>query len=166
MKTETAYVAEDGKRFECRWDCEKYERELEKKKEEELMKKVKKASDAFLLSVGFDTSQYETIREKNDALNLFWLVFDKQGKVYGLKSSGGGLLERHGIKCDFRYVSGDDEEDKEIMENWLRKNKLYGNRLHSFADRKNLEFYEWDLLTKLENLGWEVKNGELANTAW
>lgn len=166
MRRETTYVAEDGKRFDNLLDCENYEKELEKQREEELLKEVKRLSDDFLLSVGFDVSKYNTELEKNQVLNMTWLIFDKFGNIKGLKTCGGGSLERHGIKCDFRYISGDDKNDTEIMENWLRKNKLYGHALSSFADRNYVEFYKWDLLGKLENLCWEVKNGKLVNNAW
>lgn len=84
-----------------------------------------------------------------------------------MKTCGGGLLERHGVTCDFRYVSGDENDnDPEIMDNWLRENKLYGHVLTSFDERPYAEFYQWDLLGKLKNLCWEVKGGQLVNTAW
>ena len=161
MRTKTLYIADDGMEFNSSLDCEKYERELERQKKEE----SKELSDSFLLSVGFDVRKYETELEKNQALSLTWLIFDKYGNIKGLKTSGGVLLERYGIKCDFRYVSGDDEEDTEIMENWLRDNKLYGHALECFSER-NPKFYELDMLGKLKNLCWEVKDGKLIDNAW
>ena len=161
MRTKTLYIADDGMEFNSILDCEKYEKELEqqaKAKSEEL-------SDSFLLSIGFDVRKYETKLEKNQVLNLTWLIFDKYGNIIGLKTSGGGLLERYGIKCDFRYVSGDDEDNSEIMENWLRKNKLYEHALSSFSNR-NLKFYQLSMIEKLENLGWEIENGKIVNAAW
>lgn len=161
MRIKTLYIADDGKEFNSILDCEKYERELERQKKEE----SEELSDSFLLSVGFDVKKYETRLEKNQALSLTWLIFDKYGNIKGLKTSGGGLLERFGVKCDFQYVSGDDEENPEIMENWLRKNKLYGNALSSFTNR-NTKFYKLNMLEKLKNLCWEIENGEIVNAAW
>lgn len=161
MKTKILYIADDGRKFDNILACKKYEKKLErqkKMKEEEL-------SDSFLLSVGFDAKKYKTELEKNRMLSLTWLIFDKYGNIIGLKTSGGGLLERYGINCDFRYASGEDENDPEIMKNWLRKNKLYGHALSSFLNR-NSEFYKLSMLEKLKNLSWEVENGEIVNVAW
>ena len=159
-----AYIAEDGKAFDFETDCKEYEKQLEKQKEEEYQREIQKRSDEFLLSVGFDAKKYDTELQKNQVLGITWLIFDKYGNIRGLKTIGGGLMERYGIKCDFRYVSG-DRKDPEVMENWLRKNKLYGHSLSSFKNR-HPAFYEKNLLEKLENLEWEVKNGELVNNAW
>ena len=160
-----AYIAEDSNTFDSAFDCQKYEKDLEKKKEEAYQREVQRCSDAFLLSVGFDLEKHNTEIKKNQALGITWLIFDKYGNVRGLKTSGGGLMERHGIKCDFRYVSSDDKKDPETMENWLRKNRLYGHQLSSFTNR-HPDFYKKNLLEKLETLDWEIENGEILNTAW
>ena len=161
----TMYIADDGMEFESFCECKRYEKELERQKEEERALQEKALSDEFLLSVGFDVKKYPTELEKNQALSITWLIFDHYGNSIGLKTSGGGLLERYGITCDFRYVSGDNENDPEIMENWLRENKLYGHALECFAERTPA-FYEMPLIEKLENLCWDVGKGKLINTAW
>ncbi len=125
----------------------------------------KRLSSEFLLSVGFDEQKYSTESEKKNILNLTWLIFDKYGNIKGLKTCGCGLIERNGVKCDFRDVEGDNENDPDIMINWLRKNNLYGHRLCSFFNR-HIEFYRMNFLGKLEWLEWEVSNGELINTTW
>lgn len=161
MKSKMIYIADDGTEFDNRLDCEKHERELERRKKEE----DKAALDSFLASVGFDSSKFETELEYNNALNATWLIFDKYGNIKGLKTCGGGNLERNGVTFDFRYISGDDRNDSEILENWLRDNKLYGHNLSSFS-RRVKAFYEMPFLDKLKNLGWEVKNEQLVNTGW
>lgn len=72
---------------------------------------------------------------------------------------------RGGVTYDFRYISGDDKKDPEIMENWLRKQKYYGHNLSSFTER-NESFYALDLLGKLKNLGWDVEDGRLVHNKW
>jgi len=66
----TIYVAKDGKPFDFQWECEKYEKQLEKQEEEKRKQEIKRLSDAFLLSVGFDVSKYHTELEKNQALGM------------------------------------------------------------------------------------------------
>lgn len=159
------YIAEDGTLFDAQLDCILYERKKAEQEKERLLNETRTLSNTFLRSVGFDVESYKTQLQKNRALGRSWIIFDKSGTVKGLKTCGGGLLERDGIRCDFRYVSGDDRNDPEIMENWLRKQGLYGHALGSFADR-NPEFYQKDMLGMLKILGWEVQNGALVNNAW
>lgn len=121
-------------------------------------------SNEFLKSVGFDVEKYKTTAEYNRAMRNMWLVFDKFGNVKCLKSCGIDD-EENGIKCDFRYVSGKETDNPEIMSNWLRENKLYAHALCSFVER-NPDFYELDPIHKLEYLGWDVKDGKLIKTAW
>lgn len=161
MRTKALFITNDGMEFNHIVDCIKHEKELERQEKV----KSEELSDSFLLSVGFDVKKYKTKLEKNQILNLTWLIYDKYGNIVGLKTCGFGLLERHGIKCDFRCVSGDDENDSKIMKNWLTKNKLYAHALSRFTDR-NVEFYQLSMIEKLENLGREFKNGEIVNAAW
>lgn len=166
MRVERTYIAEDGKKFETPFACMEYEQEVERKKEEEERRETKRLSDSFLISVGFNVNAFGNEEQMRKALNLTWLVFDENGNVKGLKTCGGGLLERHGIPCDFRYIAGSSRRDPEIMENWLRRNKWYAHALSSFAERKQQEFYRMDLLGKLQCLGWDVKGGKLVNNMW
>lgn len=154
------YIADDGTKFDTAAECKDYENEqsrLQKEKEQQL-------SNAFLDNVGFNISQYKTEKALNQAISHAWVIFDKKGHIKGLKICGGELLERDGIKCDFRYVIG-EKDDLETLDNWLRENKLYGHALSSFTDR-NPEFYKLDMLYKLHNLGWKVENNRLVNTNW
>ena len=73
------------------------------------------------------------------------------------------LLQRDMEKNSF-YVS--PVEDKDTMEYWLRKNKLYAHRASSFCDR-NRSWYDLSFKEQLENLCWEFdKNGKLKKTQW
>lgn len=166
MREIRKYIAEDGKVFDNPRECLDYEKEKEKAKMDEARLKVKKLSDDFLLRVGFDVKKYNTLLELNHAINCTWLVFDAYAKFKCLKTCGNGKSEGNGIKFDFKYVSGDREEDPEILENWLRKNGLYAHALCSFVERSHAGFYEWDLQKKLENLTWEFKDGRIIKTKW
>ena len=158
MRTKMIYIADDGKEFETVFDCEEYEKEMERKKKEE----DKAACEAFFLSIGIDLSAYKTVLELNQNIGLGYLIFDKQGEAKGIKTVGGGASNRYGVVCDFVYVSSSEKSDNTLV-NWLEKHSLYAHALSSFLHR-NKEFYEWSLLDKLKNLGWEVKDGLLHNT--
>lgn len=162
MKEIKKYVAEDGKVFDSPAACAQYEKE----KEDEKNARLKKMSDDFLASVGFDKSKYKSIPEFNNAINRTWIVFDAYGKFQCLKTCGYGSLVRNDVELDFKYVSGDDKKDETIMENWLRKNKFYAHLLCSFVERKNEDFYTNDLAWKLKHLEWEFKNGKIAKCKW
>ena len=127
---------------------------------------LKKLSDGFLKSVGFDASKYMSVREFNNAVNHTWLVFDSHGDFKCLKTCGCGELLQIGREYDFRYVSGDDKKDDTIMENWLRKNKFYAHALCSFVNRNSEEFYKNDLVWKLKVLDWEFKDGKITKSKW
>lgn len=62
-------------------------------------------------------------------------------------------------------MSGENKKDPEIMENWLRKNKLYGHALCSFVERRE-SFYQCDMLRKLQILGWYIKDNKIVKAAW
>lgn len=95
----------------------------------------------------------------NQALNHTWLIFDRYGRVEGLKTCYSHNYPMNGY--DFSYASG-DRKDKTILENWLLEHRLYAQLLRSFTERNYLEFYEWNLLQKLEKLGWKVEYGMIA----
>lgn len=160
MRTESLYVANDDTVFRSCGACLRYENELKKQLEREHTKRVKEASDQFLRSVGFKPGTYGFSAEENHALNRTWIVFDKYGKIEGLKTCCSVNYPKNG--CDFCYVSGKDKRDRTIFENWLKEHRLYAHRLSSFSKRGYLVFYEWDMLQKLENLGWKIKNGMIA----
>ena len=161
MKEIKKYAADDGMTFDSPVACADYEKAKEERKA-----RLKKMSDDFLQSVGFDISKYKYIPDLNNAINQTWVVFDAYGNFQCLKTCGYGSLVRNGIELDFKYVSGDDKEDETIMENWLRKNKFYAHLLCSFVERKNEEFYTHDLVWKLKFLEWEFKNGKIAKCKW
>lgn len=118
----------------------------------------------FFQSVGFDIDSYDTIEECKKAMRNVWLVYDKFGKVKCLKTCGTDEAE-NGTECDFKYVSGEDTDNLQIMSNWLRENQLYASALDIFLDRE-AEFYRMNLLDKLKYFGWDVENGQLVKTAW
>ena len=155
MRTRTIYIAEDGKEFDNEHDCRLHEKYLILVKETE----EREACEAFFLSIGIDLSTYKTELERNQAIGLAYLVFDKHANVKGIKTVGGGLKKRYGIECDFVYATSSADEP-EALENWLKENKLYAHALSSFLNR-NKAFYEMPLIDKLKNLCWEVENGEL-----
>jgi len=159
MKEIKKYVAEDGKIFDSPDGCADYE----KAKEEEKNARLKKMSDDFLLSVGFDISKYKHVSDLNNAINHTWVVFDAYGNFQCLKTCWYKPVEQNKKKNDFKYVSGDDKKDETIMENWLRENKFYAHLLCSFVERKNEDFYTNDLVWKLKYLEWEFKDGKIAN---
>ena len=65
---------------------------------------------------------------------------------------------------EFHYVS--PAEDKDTMEHWLKKNKLYAHRASSFCDG-NYAWYQKSFKEQLGNLCWEFdKNGKLCKTQW
>lgn len=132
----------------------------------ELKIRLKKLSDDFLQSVGFDVNRYMSVRELNNAVNHTWLVFDAYGSFQCIKTCGCGELLQIGREYDFRYVSGDDKKDDTIMENWLRKNKFYAHALCSFVNRNSEEFYKNDLVWKLKVLDWEFKDGKITKSKW
>lgn len=159
MKEIKKYISKDGKVFDNPVECADYEKA---QKEKEKIR-IKKLSDDFLLSVGFNTSKFKSVSELNAEINRHWLIFDKFGKIYGLKTCNNS---RNGkAKSDFQYVSGENKKDPEIMENWLRKNKLYGHALCSFVERRE-SFYQCDMLRKLQILGWYIKDNKIVKTAW
>lgn len=160
MKTKTLYIADDGKEFDNRFDCERHEKSLKKKKKAE----EKEACEQFFLSIGIDIAAY-TEKERNQIFGISYLVFDKYGEIKGIKTVGGGQKKRYGIECDFKWVSSSDPKDKEALVNWLEEKGLYTHCLSSFLYRTKA-FYDRTFLEKLENLCWEVENGELVNTVW
>ena len=160
MKDATLYFANDGKEFKTIGACKRHNTIINKKRKAE----IKQISDDFLKSVGFDVDNFKTIADCNRAMHNMWIVFDKFGNVNGLKTCGMDD-EEYGIKCDFRYVSGKEIDNPEIMSNWLRENKLYAHALSSFVERSP-EFYALNFINKLEYLGWDIKDGHLIKTAW
>lgn len=149
-------MSDDGKEFETVKDCQKYEEELKEK--ERISAQFK-----FFNSIGImDT---EESSDFNQRCNYSHLVFNKKGEVYGIKTIGDGCLERNGIIFDFKYGSSDEKKNMDVMCNWLRQNQLYAHSLSSFRGRHK-EWYEMPLLKKLENLAWDVKDGELINLSW
>ena len=156
------YVAEDGKKFDNPAACADYE----KAKADEKNIHLKKMSDDFLVSIGFDKSKYNSVSELNKVINHTWIVFDAYGSFKCLKTCWCKPIEQNGKKNDFKYVSGDDKKDETIMENWLRKNKFYAHLLCSFVERKNEDFYTNDLVWKLKYLEWEFKDGKIAKCKW
>ena len=114
----------------------------------------------FFKSVGFDIDGFDTIEDCKKAMRHVWLIYDKFGNVKCLKTCGA-----KDTKCDFKYLSGEDTDNPQIMSNWLRENQLYASVLYVFFDREP-EFYELKLLDKLAYFGWDIKNEQLINTAW
>lgn len=159
VRTKTLYIAVDNVVFESFIDCLQYERHIEEKKKREHAQKVREASNQFLVSVGFSPNIYHSLWEKNAAINRSWLVFDEFGNIEGLKTCDNRNYPENG--CDFCFVSGENKEDRTILENWLTAHRLYAHRLSSFVEQSYLEFYKWGFVQKLENLGWIVKNGVL-----
>lgn len=159
MRTELIYIADDNKKFANYRDCLQYEKKLEMRKKREYALQVKEASDRFLMSVGFNPNIYKSSREMNRALDYTWLIFDKYGRMEGLKTCYSHNYPMNG--CDFSYASG-NRKDKTILDNWLREHRLYAHLLRSFVERSYLDFYEWNMLRKLENLGWKVEHGMIA----
>lgn len=85
-----------------------------------------------------------------------FIVFDKEANFVKTVTTGYGE--------EFHYVS--PGEDKDTMEYWLKKNKLYAHRASSFCDR-NYAWYQKSLKEQLENLCWEFdKNEKLSKTQW
>ena len=85
-----------------------------------------------------------------------FIVFDKEANFVKTITTGYGE--------EFYYVS--PAEDKDTMEHWLKKNKLYAHRASSFCDR-NYAWYQKSFKEQLENLCWEFdKNGKLCKTQW
>lgn len=158
VRTEYTYIADDETKFGSYFACLQYEQGLEIRRKKEYAKKVKEASDRFLRSVGFNPDIYSSLWERNQAYNNTWLIFDRYGKVEGLKTCNNLNYPENG--CDFCFVSGEDRKDRTILLNWLLEHRLYAHCLCSFVER-NLEFYEWGMIRKLENLGWNVKAGVL-----
>lgn len=166
MREIRKYIANDGTVFETSIDCQEYEKNIEKEEKKKKSQGTKRMSDEFLMSVGFDVTKHKTTAELNQALNHTWLVFDAYGNFQCLKTCGYGADESDGIKFDFKYISGDDRRDSEIMENWLRSKKFYAHALSSFSERQPAEFYEWNLKEKLEFLTWEFKDGKIIKAKW
>lgn len=160
MQIEHRYIAEDGIVFDLYSDCRRHEQVLEERRKKLHDIKVRKASDRFLRSVGFYPNCYKTVWKKNRALNRTWIVFDKFGQIKGLKTCDSRNYPENG--CDFCYETGEDKSDMTVLAHWLQKNHLYAHLLSSFVEHSYLDFYEWDMLQKLENLCWDVKNGKIA----
>lgn len=103
------------------------------------------------LNEKFGIKTQEDARKKS-----IFIVFDKEANFVQTITCGPGE--------QFHYVS--PAEDKDTMEHWLKKNKLYAHRASSFCDR-NYAWYQKSLKEQLENLCWEFnKNGRLCKTAW
>lgn len=97
------------------------------------------------------------IKNQTEArLKTLFIVFDKEANfVKTIKC---------GYRGEFRYVS--PVEDKDTMENWLKKNKLYAQRASSFCGRERT-WYQKSFKEQLEDLCWEFDiNGKLSKTQW
>lgn len=97
------------------------------------------------------------IKNQTEArLKALFIVFDKEANFVKTIKCGYGE--------EFRCVS--PVEDKDTMENWLKKNKLYAQRASSFCDRERT-WYQKSFKEQLEDLCWEFdKNGKLSKTQW
>lgn len=85
-----------------------------------------------------------------------FIVFDKEGNFVQTVTTGCGE--------EFQYVS--PAENKDTLEYWLKKNKLYAHRASSFCNR-NYAWYQKSFKEQLENLCWEFdKNGKLFKAQW
>lgn len=85
-----------------------------------------------------------------------FIVFDKKANFVKTVTTG--------YEEEFHYVS--PIEDRDSLEYWLKKNKLYAHRSSSFCGR-NYAWYQKSLREQLEDLCWEFdKNGKLSKTQW
>lgn len=96
------------------------------------------------------------IKNQKEARSGVFIVFDKEGNFVKTVTCGYG--------AEFHYVS--PEDDKDTLEYWLKKNKLYAHVASSFCDG-NYNWYQKSFKEQLENLCWEFdKNGKLYKTQW
>lgn len=124
----------------------------------ERLKKELKVAEEEELKIYIDNWLNEKfgIKSQKEARSGVFVVFDKEANFVKTVTCG--------IGADFHYVSPAD--DKETMEYWLKKNKLYAHAASSFCDR-NYAWYQKSFKEQLENLCWEFdKNGKLCKTQW
>lgn len=124
----------------------------------EHLKKERKKAEENELNVYIDNwlSEKFGIKSQKEARGNVFIVFDKEGNFIKTVTCG--------YDADFHYVS--PVEDKETMEYWLKKNKLYAHNASSFCNR-NYNWYQKSFKAQLENLCWEFdKNGKLSKTQW
>lgn len=90
------------------------------------------------------------------AKNGIFLVFDEDGRFIKTVSCGYG--------ADFHHVG--PAKDKDTLEHWLKKNKLYAQSASSFCSRSYV-WYQMTFREQLENLFWEFgQDGKLISRAW
>ena len=94
------------------------------------------------------------IKNQNEARNGIFIVFDKEANFVKTVTCG--------IGAEFHYAG--PAKDKNTMEYWLQKNKLYAHRASSFCDR-NYDWYRKSFKEQLQDLGWKFYcNGKLSKT--
>lgn len=149
-------VKEINEQLHKEYDCiarlyvniERLEKELKAAKEEELKAYVDK-----WLNEKFGIKNQIEARNKS-----IFIVFDEEANFVKTVATGYGE--------EFHYVSSTEDEDRDSLEYWLKKNKLYAHRLSSFCDR-NYDWYQKSFREQLEYLCWEFdKNGKLSKTQW
>ena len=85
-----------------------------------------------------------------------FIIFNKNADFVQTVTTGCGEV--------FHYVS--PVADKDTLEHWLRKNRLYAHRAASFCDR-NREWYDLPFKEQLKSLCWEFDaSGTLKSTDW
>lgn len=99
----------------------------------------------------FGIKNQEEARRKS-----IFIVFDRDANFIKTVICGYGE--------EFHYVT--PAEDKDTLEYWLKKNKLYAQRASSFCDR-NYKWYNISFKEQLENLCWKFdKNGRVSGGQW
>jgi hypothetical protein len=129
-----------------------YNKSLEK------LKKEREAAEKYESEIYIDKWLEEKfgIKNQKEARNGVFIVFDKKTNFVKTVTCGYG--------AQFHYIS--PAEDKDTLEYWLKKNKLYAHSASSFCGR-NYSWYQMTFKEQLENLSWEFdKNGRVINAQW
>lgn len=95
------------------------------------------------------------IKNQEEARENMYIVFDNKGNFMKTVTCG--------YNKDFHYVS--PSSDKETLEHWLKKNKLYAHCASSFCNR-NRDWYNQSFVKQLENLGWDFNRSGVVVAAW